>query len=105
MTTPTVSIDRHGREWVYLAIATDPILTGWEGSADQWATEVTLDTTGAPYTVDGATYTHRVLVAGADCDATAVAGQITLASTTTIEVRATASPEVTVRKAVRVAIT
>ena len=31
MTTPTVSIDRHGREWVYLAIATDPILSGWEG--------------------------------------------------------------------------
>jgi hypothetical protein len=68
--TPSVTIDRHGREWVYLSITTDPVLSGWEASVDQWATEVTLDTTGAPYTIDGATYTHRVLVAGADCDAT-----------------------------------
>lgn len=103
--TPSVTIDRHGREWVYLSITTDPVLSGWEASADQWATDVTLNTTGAPYTIDGATYTHRVLVAGADCDATPEAGQITLASTTTLEVRATSSPEVTVRTAVRVVIT
>ena len=85
MTTPTVGIDRHGRGWVYLAIATDPILSGWEVRRP-------MGHRGDPRhhrrALHGRRRDHPTASSSPEPTATPtpVAGQITLASTTTIEV-------------------
>lgn len=93
---PEVILDSHAREFIYLSITTDPPIVGaWEVSSDQWASTATLET--GTWTIDGNTYTHRVLVAGPNCPLAAVPGQVAAPGTIRLEVRNVTAPEATVR--------
>jgi hypothetical protein len=90
-----MKLTRIGREYLTVAISTEPEVTGWEASFDGGTTWTAGEQVGGDW---------RWLVAGPDVVQDPVVGQVVVSETTTVVLRAIDNPEVLIRKGPRVSI-